>query len=41
MSEDDKVLMTCSRVPPLFVKVPKNVPFEVVKNTKEKANEKG
>ena len=35
MSEDDMVLMTCSRVPPLFVKVPKNVPFEVVKNTEE------
>ena len=41
MSEDDMVLMTCSRVPPFFVKVPKNVPFEVVKNTKETVNEKG
>ena len=39
--EDDMVLMTCSRVPPFFIKVPKNVPFEVVKNTKETVNEKG
>ena len=41
MSEDDMVLMTCSRVPPFFIKVPKNVPFKVVKNTKEIADEKG
>ena len=40
MSEDDMVLMTCSRVPPFFVKVPKNVPFKVVKITKEIADEK-